>query len=88
MGQMRAENNEEGGLDPVDAASLRRAERTDLITLPPGVEGTNCANCLWVRQRASSVADHWCVHPEVNFPVTPRMCCAKWDNEGVKRPWQ
>ena len=86
--QMLAEKNGSGGIDPVDPASLKRAERTDLITLPPGITGTNCSNCLWVRARASNVASHWCVHPEVNFPVTERMCCAKWDNPGVRRPWQ
>ena len=80
--------NSRGGLDPTDDASLARARATDLITLPPSVPGTNCANCLWVKPRKTNVSDYWCAHQKVDLPVTPRMCCALWDNQAVKRSWE
>jgi hypothetical protein len=79
--------NTEGGVDPVDSTSLARAKVVDLITLPPDVPGTNCGNCSWARPHPSAVAQHWCAHPRVLQPITPRMCCALWDNAGVRRPW-
>lgn len=80
--------NRRGGLDPTDDASLERAKKTDLITLPPGVEGTNCSNCMYAKPRETNMAQFWCAHPKVNLPITPRMCCALWDNKEVKRPWE
>ncbi len=86
--EVRAKKNRRGGVDPTDEASLRRAEAADLITLPPGVPGTNCANCMWAKPLDTNVAKHWCVHEKVNLPITPRMCCKWWDNAKVKRPWE
>ncbi len=60
---------------------LARAKKADLLTLPPGVEGTNCANCKFQK-------DGFCKHKEVQQAVTPRMCCAFWDAEGCVRAWK
>lgn len=64
-----------------DSSALERAKRVDLITLPEGITGTNCFNCKYIK-------DSYCVHPEVDQPVTERMCCALWDAEGTKRAWE
>ena len=60
------------------------AKRVDLIVLPNGVPGTNCANCKFVSQGPQGML---CKNPRVMQPVGPRMCCALWDNAGVVRPW-
>lgn len=67
-----------GGLE---RASILRAAKADLITLPDGVKGTNCANCKYYGKGM-------CQHPQVNMPVNERMCCVFWDAAGVYRPWQ
>jgi len=66
-----------GGIVP---SNIKRAKRVDLITLPEDVKGTNCGNCKWINEG-------FCTHPEVKMHVNDRMCCAEWDNKGVKRPW-
>lgn len=73
--------NKEGGYDYTGQA-MERARHADLITLPPGIEGTNCAagNCMY-RQNGL------CVHPRIKLPVTDRMSCGWWDNTEVVRPW-
>lgn len=65
-----------------DKSRLERAKAADLITLPKDVEGTNCGNCQYVR-----LEDQYCTHPEVDQKVSPKMCCAFWDNPGAKREW-
>jgi len=64
---------------PEDSA-LERAKEADLITLPDSIPGTNCGNCSFFQE------DH-CNHPEVNQPVTARMCCIFWDHPDAKRAW-
>lgn len=66
-----------GGLE---RASILKAAKADLITLPKGVEGTNCGNCKYF-------AKGMCRHPQVGMPVNDRMCCVFWDADGVYRPW-
>jgi mutator protein MutT len=61
----------------------KRAEKTDLITLPENVTGTNCGNCMFYNKDNCQ-----CVNKEVDQKVTDNMCCALWDNEEVKRPWK
>lgn len=61
--------------------SINRARNTDLITLPEGVKGTNCGNCMYVQEG-------YCIHPEVDQPVTERMCCALWDHSEAIRSWE
>lgn len=79
--------NIEGGVDPVTPSGLRRAAGVDLITLPPDIEGTNCSNCMFAVRRRTEAAEFWCDHPDVELPISPRMCCARWDNPRVRRPW-
>lgn len=79
--------NGQGGVDPTTRNDLSRAERADLVTLPAQVQGTNCSNCSYVTVQPTPVAQHWCGHPEVNLPITPRMCCALWDAPGTVRAW-
>lgn len=73
--------NKEGGYDYTGKA-LETARNADLITLPPGIEGTNCAagNCMY---RDNGL----CIHPRIKLPVTDRMSCGWWDNTEVIRPW-
>lgn len=76
------EDEEIPGFD--DAQDLMRAKGADLVTLPDDVEGTNCANCLWVQ------GDE-CTNPKVAQSLpdgAARMCCALWDAPGVKRAWE
>lgn len=70
----KSELDSQGGfLVPYDA--IKRAREADLITLPgrPAVKPTQKLHCD---------------HKEVQQWVTPRMCCAFWDAEGVKRAWE
>ena len=69
------ELNEEGGIDLKSKKELETAEKADLITLPGGskVDATN---------------KRFCGNDKIRMYVTVRMCCAYWDNEGVKRPWK
>jgi len=76
--------NVQGGVDPVDQGALARAARTDLVTLPLDVEGTNCGNCRFVTG-GNPIA--FCLHPSVWQAVTARMCCALWDATGTRRSW-
>lgn len=74
----------QGGIVPADRY---KAQQADLITLPPGVPGTNCGNCRFARSRGPDVAD--CTHPKMGFPVAPsKNCCAYWDNLGALRAWK
>lgn len=69
------ELNPEGGIGPKDKHEMKRAEKADLITLPGG-------------SMADATNKRFCKHKEVSMYVTVRMCCAYWDNVGVKRPWK
>ena len=62
---------------------LERAKNADLVTLPEGIEGTNCANCKFV-----DLKNKYCTHKDVDQKVSERMCCALWDAEGTKREWE
>lgn len=73
------EINEHGTADE----KLERAKAADLMTLPEGIEGTNCANCRFV-----DLEREYCTHKDVDQKVSPRMCCALWDAEGAKREWE
>jgi uncharacterized protein (TIGR02996 family) len=69
-----------GGRIPTDKAV---AKRVDLITLPEGVEGTNCGNCRWAPGE-----DGLCKNTQIRQPVNGRNCCAKWDAPGVLRAFK
>ena len=75
---------EKAAIEPKSADEMARAKHADLITLPPSVKGTNCANCRFVEKRSDGA---FCAHPEIKLPVNERMCCAYWDHSDVKRPW-
>lgn len=68
------ELNDEGGIDPVNPEEMERAKSADLITLPGG-------------SKADATSKKLCCNEEIDMNVTVRMCCANWDNVGVKRPW-
>jgi hypothetical protein len=76
-----AKVDDQGGLIPTDE---ERAKHVDLITLPEGVTGTNCGNCLFIREIEGRRQKH-CIHPEVDMPVNNRMCCKYWDAYGTGR---
>lgn len=71
---------------PDESGALARARKADLVTLPPDVPGTVCANCEYLRRGAD-----YCDHPEVDQPLpdgATRMCCALWDAPGTGRAWE
>jgi hypothetical protein len=68
------ELNDEGGIDPRNQEEMQRAKKADLITLPGG-------------SKADLKGKKLCYNEQVKMYVTVRMCCAYWDNVGVKRPW-
>jgi hypothetical protein len=69
------ELNVEGGIDPKNKEELERAKKADLITLPGG-------------SKTDAKTKRYCNNDQVKMFVTERMCCAYWDNVGVKRPWK
>jgi len=69
------ELNDEGGIDPRNKEEMERAKKADLITLPGG-------------SKADAENKKFCNNEEIKMFVTVRMCCAYWDNVGVKRPWK
>jgi hypothetical protein len=73
--------DDQGGVIPT---SQERAKEADFITLPEGIEGTNCGNCLFVR-RVKEKGDFHCVHPEIRMPVNNRNCCKFWDAHNTGR---
>lgn len=72
----------QGGIVPQD---MKAAKKVDLITLPPGIEGTHCLNCEYVKKDEDL---HFCDHPEIQQYVNKRNCCAYWDHHDVKRLWK
>jgi hypothetical protein len=70
----------QGGEMP--AVSTTALRSVDFVTLPRGVEGTNCGNCSFQHKGV-------CVHPEIRGqPVTDRNCCSCWDAAGTLRRWK
>jgi hypothetical protein len=62
--------NSHGGLHITDAADLKNARASDLVTLP----GAGTARTAV-----------FCEHKKVKQWVTDRMCCIFWDAPGVVR---
>lgn len=87
---MHLDLNEFDGVTPRNAQELKRAKGADLITLADDVDGTRCSNCEYVRgaKKVDGVIVGFCVHPEVDQPVSERNCCAFWDRPGCIRPWK
>lgn len=75
--------NKSGGIDPEEKHLIERAKHADLVTLPKDVKGTNCYNCMYVRDKRDDCG--FCTHPKIKMLVDERMCCAFWDNKGVHR---
>ena len=69
------ELNEQGGIDPKTEEEMKKAQKADLITLPGG-------------SKADASNKKFCYHGGITMFVTVRMCCAYWDNKGVRRPWK
>lgn len=79
----------ESGFDKKDekGSELERAKNADLITLPKGIQGTNCSNCKFV-EKDTCEPGLYCTHKKVRQHVAKDMCCAFWDAKGAKRAWQ
>lgn len=75
--------NRQGGVQTSNIEELRRAKKSDLVTLPKDVEGTNCFNCKYIRDKKGKIG--YCSHPKVAQDVSNHMCCALWDNSGLIR---
>lgn len=82
------DRNAGGGYDPTPA-QIKQFKNADLITLPKGVEGTNCSNCRFLgRKMEKGKVETICLHDSLKgTEVSARMCCAFWDNNGVVRHW-
>jgi hypothetical protein len=86
FGQM-VENKEEldtqgGSLPNTDPEELAEY---DFITLPKGVAGTNCGNCVFLRETDDG---HICGHEKLKGQrVTDKNCCALWDANGTLREY-
>lgn len=65
-----------------DKGKLERAKAVDLITLPKKVEGVNCGNCEYYRDKTK-----YCQNEKVMQHVTTHMCCSLWDAPGAERAW-
>lgn len=68
-----SELDKQGGLQPQDAAGLKRAKKGDLVTLPG---------------KATTQLKKMCGHKDIKMYVTERNCCAYWDNHGCLRAWE
>lgn len=88
MPQFNFQSNNKGGFSYADSLQVSRAKAADLITLPRNVEGTNCGNCSFIKIIDKQKGTGFCIHPQVQLPVTARMCCAFWDNKGATRQWK
>jgi|NGEPerStandDraft_8_1074529.scaffolds.fasta_scaffold09792_3 hypothetical protein len=71
----QTELNDQGGIDPKTDGDMQKAQKADLITLPGGF-------------KSDVTGKRYCSNQSVEMFVTERMCCAYWDNEGVRRPWK
>lgn len=69
-------------MNKLSKCEIERARKADLGTLPPGITGTNCANCEYSIKDGDKL---WCAQKNVQMHVTKRMCCAFWDSPGFKR---
>lgn len=81
---MNARQDYAAGEEP----ALERAKKADLVTFGRSIDGTRCANCMYVARRDN--ADH-CDHPKVMQELkdgAEHMCCKFWDRPGTKREWQ
>lgn len=70
--------NKNGGFVPENRKALGAYRSVDLITMPSGMIGTNCGNCMWFRK-------NFCENPSVLVPVNNQMCCNLWDAPGTIR---
>lgn len=71
--------NANGGYDPIDKEDKNKFKKADLITLPKGIQGTNCSNCMYFENGI-------CNHQKLKgAKVTKRNCCAYWDHKNVDR---
>jgi hypothetical protein len=76
-----AELNKLGGVLAKTEKELQRAKNVDLITLPLDIDGTNCGNCKYIKER-------YCTHPRVRQDVNNRMCCVLWSRKGEYRQFK
>lgn len=84
---MPLDRNDLGGVNDMDKSALERAKKSDLVTLPSNVQGTNCYNCRWIGSPKKAYGA-MCKNPKVQQYVNARMCCALWDAKGVYRPFK
>lgn len=89
--ELRFDQN--GGVLPNTRSEAERAKHADLITFPKGITGVTCANCSYrvpledvLGQKIKGAG--YCQHPEVDQPVTPKMCCNYWSLPGTLRSWK
>lgn len=83
---MKLVKNKLGGINDLDASALKRAKETDLLTFDRDINGTNCYNCKWIKNKTQEHG--YCGNPKVAQYVNNRMCCAVWDTNASYRPYK
>lgn len=81
--RLKALDKQGGELPAIPITLLKEA---DFVTLPRGVDGTRCTNCLFVKDKIPD--SHYCAHRKLTgLPVTEQDTCAYWDRPGTLRAW-
>ena len=62
-------------------SDLEAAKNADLITMPDGIKGTRCDNCMYFK-------NNYCYHKAVDQRVLGNWDCRYWNAPGTKRPWK
>lgn len=84
-GQKEKRLDSQGGAE-VPPDYLEAAKKHDFLTLPDGVDGTNCGTCSFAKEKGDG---HVCTFEGLKgLPITPRNCCAKWTADGCYRAWE
>ena len=76
--------NKQQGIIPETEEDRIKARNADLLTLPSNITGTNCGNCQFY-QKTDFNGVGICKHPKVKQPVSVRMCCSFWYQNGSIR---
>ena len=67
---------------------MQTAQAANLMTLPDGVEGASCANCMAFRVLDPETGAGFCTNPAVKQDTTARMVCGNWDSGDAHKAWE
>lgn len=78
--------NDNGGVDPREPEEMQAAQASQLVTLPPDVEGASCGTCIHFRPITEEMGHGFCTNPMIKMDVTDHMHCVNWSHPGVHDP--